>query len=148
MTVGASRVRFSVDGALMLADADTATLTATAASEHQLSLGKLAAFWNSAGDIAINQQFMIVIVVTTALHDSSQSYIVTARVDTLTAMGSPTVIATLPAIIAAGVYYIPVTREMIKQFETDPGFLDLNVTIAGSGTKDFDYWAFAAPFPS
>lgn len=148
MTANASRVRFPVDELLMLADEDTAGLTATAASEHQLDLQKMAAYWNSAGDIAINQQFMIVIVATAVTHDSSQSYVVTARVDTADSMGSPTVIATLPAIIATGVYYIPISREQIKQFESDPGFLDLNVTIGGSGTKLFDYWAYASPFPT
>lgn len=143
----ATRNRFVPDSLLYIEPEDTAGLTATAASTHQLNLNKLTAYWQSAGDIAVNQEFQIVIVVAAATHDSSQSYVVTARVDTLAAMGSPTVIATLPAITAPGTYYIAVTRELIAALEADPGYLDLNVTIGGSGTKLFTYSAYAAPFP-
>lgn len=145
--MAATRNRFVPDSLLYLEPEDTAGLTATAASTDQLDLSKLGAYWNSAGDIAVPQEFQIVLVVAAATHDSSQSYIVTARVDTAASMGSPTVIATLPAITAPGTYYMPISREMIKALEADPGFLDLNVTISGSGTKLFTYSAYVAPFP-
>lgn len=148
MTANASRVRFAVDGLLILQDATLAGLTATGASAHQLDLQKLHAYWNGPGEFAINQEFMIVVVVNAATHDSSQSYIVTARVAETVGMASPHVVFTLPAITAPGIYYIPVTREQLAEVgETDPTFLDLNVTISGSGTMLFDYWAYAAPFP-
>lgn len=149
MTSNASRVRFPVDELLILQTEAHAALSATGASENKLDLQKMAAYWNSANDIAINQEFMIVIVVPTAPNvDTSQTYTPTIRTDTLASMGSATVIATLPDITAAGIYYYAVSREVIKALEADAGFMDINITIAGSGTKSFDYWAYASPFPN
>jgi hypothetical protein len=148
MTANASRVRFALDSALILQDSGQAALTASGASVAQLNLQKLKAYWNGPGEYAINQEFMIVLVVGASLHDSSQSYVVTVRTDEEVAMDNASTVFTMPAITAPGIYYIPIARELLAEVgEADPAFMDVYVTIGGSGTKSFLFYAFAAPFP-
>jgi hypothetical protein len=147
MGIKASFNRFMVDGELILQPSSEAALTATGASLKKLDLQRLFAHWNAAGDIAINQQFTVVLVVNVADVSGDQTYTPSLRVDSAVGMGSAVAFATFPNIVAPGTYFYSVTREQLKKAISDPQFMDINITVAGEDTADFDYWAYAVPFP-
>ena len=148
MTSNAGRVRFPIDGSLFLQDSTVGSQSSTTASQNQLNLERMTGWWNSAGDIAINQEFMVVIDVSAVDVDTSQTYIFTGRVSAAANMSSPQIVETIPTIGATGIFYMPISREMLKGTSvTDPKYFDINMTVGGSGTKEITYTAYVAPFP-
>lgn len=125
----------------------SSAVTSDGASTNYISLDKLSAYWNSAGDIAAHQQFDIAVYVSAIDFSSTdETYDMQVQCDSASNFPSASVVERL-SILATGWYHFGITREMLKKVESDPAYLRLYVDVDGT-TPSITYVAYVAPYPN
>jgi hypothetical protein len=73
-----------------------------------------------------------------------EAYVLSVEVDTASGMVSPVVVATLPAITAAGRYEIPLSAELIEQHKPSATHIRVKAALGGT-TPSLTWGARLAP---
>jgi len=143
MTVRPSVNRFEIDDELKLRAAGQAAVTADTLSD-KFDLGKLAAYWNSNGDLAVPHQFAVVVEVEAGSFDP-ETYVFEVGTCNAAADSALDQVLQSRAVTATGRYVFVVSREELAA-DADAAFLAVNLNAtAGGGSISMAWNAYVAP---